>query len=341
MGRIHRFITPLLLAASIAAPSSSFAGVSVSISVAPPLLPVYVQPITPGPDYIWTPGYWAYGDDDYYWVPGTWVRAPEVGLLWTPGYWGWRDGFYVWNAGYWGPHVGYYGGINYGCGYGGSGYWGGHWDHGAFYYNTAVNHVNKTIIHNTYNKTIVNNTTIQRVSFNGGNGGTTAQPTPKEVRAAHEHHVRLTSMQTEHEHAASSNRALFASVNHGAPPIAATAKAGVFTGHGVVAAKGLNTANISSKTPEGHSPQFKSVGSNDHESFKATDTGSNKNHEFTGGPPKLNSTVPKDHQFAKHDVRTDQNKFKSAGPHGPAVQHANHEPHAKARPQSDKRKNDG
>ena len=26
------------------------------------------------------------------------------------------------NAGYWGPHVGFYGGINYGYGYGGVGY---------------------------------------------------------------------------------------------------------------------------------------------------------------------------------------------------------------------------
>ena len=24
------------------------------------------------PGLIWTPGYWAYGDDGYYWVPGAW-----------------------------------------------------------------------------------------------------------------------------------------------------------------------------------------------------------------------------------------------------------------------------
>ena len=47
------------------------APVGVSINIAPPVLPVYVQPACPGIGYIWTPGYWAWGSDDYYWVPGT------------------------------------------------------------------------------------------------------------------------------------------------------------------------------------------------------------------------------------------------------------------------------
>jgi len=90
----------LLLFAAIAGVSEAAAQL-VSITIAPPVLPVYVQPALPGPGYIWTPGYWAYGDDGYYWVPGTWVLPPAVGVLWTPGYWGWHDGIYAWNAGYW------------------------------------------------------------------------------------------------------------------------------------------------------------------------------------------------------------------------------------------------
>jgi hypothetical protein len=43
-------------------------------------------------------------------------------------------------------------------------------------------------------------------------------------------------MQTQHEHTASTNRALLASENHGRPAIAATARPGEFSGHGVVAA---------------------------------------------------------------------------------------------------------
>src|SRR6266436_4850880 len=63
------------------------AQVAISVTIAPPELPVYEQPICPGDGYIWTPGYWAWdGDDeDYYWVPGTWVIAPRIGYLWTPG----------------------------------------------------------------------------------------------------------------------------------------------------------------------------------------------------------------------------------------------------------------
>lgn len=222
---------------SIVQSRAASARVLISIDVPPPPLPVYVQPFAPGPDFIWAPGYWAYDDlDGYYWVPGTWVRAPEVGLLWTPGYWGWDDGYYVWHAGYWGPHVGFYGGINYGCGYTGSGYWGGHWDHDAFFYNTSVTRVNTTIIHNTYNTVIVKNA-VQRVSFNGGTGGIVAKPTAVELRAQQEHHFAPTAMQTQQQHMAGTNKALFASVNHGAPTIAATAKPGVFSGHGVVGVK--------------------------------------------------------------------------------------------------------
>ena len=51
-------------------PASSFAGVFVSVTIAPPVLPVYTQPPCPGDGYIGRPGYWAYGGEGYYWVPG-------------------------------------------------------------------------------------------------------------------------------------------------------------------------------------------------------------------------------------------------------------------------------
>src|SRR5450756_989819 len=139
-----RKIRLLLLAFLILAiPATSLAQFGIAITIAPPALPVYVQPMAPAEGYLWTPGYWAYGDEGYFWVPGTWVMAPEVGFLWTPGYWGWGGNAYAWNEGYWGPHVGFYGGVNYGFGYGGVGYEGGYWNNGAFYYNLSLIHISE------------------------------------------------------------------------------------------------------------------------------------------------------------------------------------------------------
>ena len=220
---------------------TSFAqvGIGISVSFAPPALPIYVQPPSPAPGYIWTPGYWAYDPyfGDYYWVPGTWVLAPVVGYLWTPGYWAWNGAAFFFHEGYWGPRVGFYGGINYGFGYFGEGYQGGRWDHGQFYYNRTVNNVNITNIHNVYNTTVINNTTVNRVSYNGGEGGITARATPEDEAAARERHVGPVTAQTQHVEAARANPQLRASVNQGKPPIAATEKPGSFHGSSVVAAE--------------------------------------------------------------------------------------------------------
>jgi hypothetical protein len=249
--RRFRSVTWLLAALSLMTMPVVAMAQIISITIAPPELPVYEQPAIPAPGYIWTPGFWAYGPDGYYWVPGTWVEPPQVGLLWTPGYWSWHGGYYGWNAGYWGTQVGFYGGVDYGYGYSGIGYGGGRWTNGVFAYNRTVNNFGGVAVTNVYNQTIVNNTTnITRVSFNGGTGGTTAQPTPQEQAAARQPHIAATAVQTQHEHIASANRALLASENHGHPAIAATAKPGEFTGKGVVAAREIGpTAARPATTP--------------------------------------------------------------------------------------------
>jgi hypothetical protein len=226
------------------APSSAQVAVGVTVAFGPPDLPVYDQPVCPGEDYIWAPGYWAWDADseDYYWVPGTWVLAPEVGFFWTPGFWAWGGNGFVFTAGFWGPVVGWYGGINYGFGYFGHGYEGGRWQGGHFFYNTAVNNVNVTVIHNTY-RTEINNVNVTRVSYNGGNGGIDARPTPQEEAASRERHIPPVAAQTSHEQAARSNRELHASVNHGLPAVAATPKPGDFKSRGVVRATEAGTVH--------------------------------------------------------------------------------------------------
>jgi len=236
-----RFITLLFAfsAFTIAAPGPAAAQVDVGISVTvpPPALPVYAQPVVPGPGYIWIPGYWAWGGPDgYYWVPGTWVLPPEVGLLWTPGYWAWGNGVYLWHAGYWGPRVGFYGGIVYGFGYDGIGYHGGFWQAGHFHYNTVVNNIGNVHVTYVYRRTVVTDVHVTHVSFNGGHGGSTARPTAQQQAFAQQHHVGPTEMQRRHDDQARGDRDLRSSVNHGQPPIAATPRAAAFTDRGVIGA---------------------------------------------------------------------------------------------------------
>ena len=151
MVKTQQFGRLLAIAALVALPLAAVSARNASAQAvevgetygAPPAIPEYDQPASPGDGYIWTPGYWAWDTsaNDYYWVDGAWVEPPYTGALWTPGWWGpGYDNGYLWNAGYWGPNVGYYGGLNYGFGYFGVGYYGGYWNGGHFWYNRGLNH---------------------------------------------------------------------------------------------------------------------------------------------------------------------------------------------------------
>ena len=188
-------VAPATTTTSVTETRNGTTTTTVTTTVAPPALPVYEQPVAPGPGYIWTPGYWAWSDAAYYWAPGVWVLPPRAGLLWTPGWWGWSGGVYRWHLGYWGPTIGFYGGINYGFGYFGTGYVGGYWHEGQFYYNRTVNNIQNTHITNVYVQNVTHNTTINRVSYNGGSGGLAAQPTAAEKAALQQPHMAATPEQ--------------------------------------------------------------------------------------------------------------------------------------------------
>jgi hypothetical protein len=227
IGKLLPMICLMLFAASVANAQLS---ISVNIGIAPPALPVYVQPECPVVNDMWVPGYWAYDNvDGYYWVPGVWVAAPNPGLLWTPAYWGFAGGLYGFHAGYWGAHIGFYGGVNYGGGYGGFGFIGGSWVGGAFRYNTAVVHVNTTVITNVYvDRTVINNTRYvnnSHASFNGP-GGSTAKPRPEELAAMKEKHVPPTAAQKSHLQSAHNDKSQYAKNNGGHPAAVAMNKVG-------------------------------------------------------------------------------------------------------------------
>jgi hypothetical protein len=200
----------------------------VTVDTAPPPLPVYEQPPCPAPNLIWTPGHWRWGLLGYYWVPGAWVPAPYAGALWTPSYWGWVGGRFTYHEGYWGPHIGFYGGVNYGGGYMGIGFAGGSWNGGVFAYNTAVVRVNASVVTNVYvNRTIVEQTTIintTNVSYNGGPNGVQHQATSGELVAVHEQHQAPTTFQRQHVAAAAADKSNFAKNNGGRPANLAVSK---------------------------------------------------------------------------------------------------------------------
>jgi hypothetical protein len=197
-------------------------------------------------------------------------------VLWTPGYWGYNGGQYVFNDGYWGPTVGFYGGINYGFGYPGQGYYGGEWAGDSFRYNTAVTRVDTSVIHNTYvNNQVVNNITGSRAGFNGP-GGAQAKPTAQEQAAAKAEHVPPTPAQRSRVEAAKNNPALRAANNHGKPapeaikaldrnngqqPVAAAAggSAGPKKEKGGAAqeANGSHTAAKAARSKEATAPQIR------------------------------------------------------------------------------------
>jgi Domain of unknown function (DUF4124)/WXXGXW repeat (2 copies) len=184
----------------------------------PPLLNEEQAPCT-GDGYLWTPGYWAWGGG-YYWVPGAWVRPPRVGVMWTPGYWGYAGAVYAFHAGYWGPHVGFYGGVNYGFGYSGAGSVGGYG---------------------------VGN----KVSYNGGPGGITAAATAQERAAAAEPHIPPTAAQHQLARRAAGNPAFMARANDG-HPVDARPTSGRPTDGRPTAAAVMHTAAVSA-TPRAHS----------------------------------------------------------------------------------------
>jgi hypothetical protein len=328
----------LLAAVMVAVPTAARAGsisVGLSVGIAPPPIPVYTQPPCPAPGYMWTPGYWAYDPaNGYFWVPGTWVAAPQPGFLWTPGYWGWGGAAFIWHAGYWGPHIGFYGGVNYGFGYNGVGFVGGEWRHDHFFYNRAVTNFGGRHFDDVYDHPVRNNFAVNRVSYNGGRGGLAARPTPGEMAAEHERHMEANSVQRQHELAAHNDRAQFATVNHGRPGVAATGRPGDFHGGAVAASRaggsfnnaefhGTNAGHTNgysggrTPTPNGNHPVIAS-----HQNPPAAHPyGNREGGQYHAPPPSHNQAwhgTGANHQPSNHPPQVQEHNAHPSGgaPHG-------------------------
>ena len=227
-------LTLSALVVALTVPFTAAAQPAVMVNFPPPPLPVYAQPMVPGDDYIWTPGYWSWDTptDDYYWVPGTWVLAPAYGQLWTPGYWAVTGSGYFWNAGYWGMGVGYYGGLNYGYGYTGIGYQGGRWEGSHFRYNAAASHIDRTATHNSYHTRVLNYAISGPASYSVTRPDSAPRPGRSAQEAAGTAHRAPTTEQVQHEQAALGTPTQRAWVPHGPPHVAATVRPSAFTAPG-------------------------------------------------------------------------------------------------------------
>ena len=312
----------LMLFAGLLAFTPALASADVSITVAPPPIPVYDQPPCPGDGYLWVPGYWGYGDDDYYWVPGVWVEPPEVGFLWTPGWWGFDGGVYGWHGGYWGPLCGFYGGINYGFGYFGTGFWGGHWEGSHFFYNTGCWRVGPNI-HNTY----VNRTgwteEHNRASFNGA-GGIERKPTAEEERANREGHHEMTEAQRAHEHDALHDHNQKFSENKGHPGKTALVKPEHEGEHHEGANKGGEHQGNENKGAEHHGNENKGAEHHGNEHNAGEHHGTeNKGAEHHGN--EHHETAH--HETAHHETAHHETPHHEA-PHHEAPQHNAPQHHA-------------
>jgi WXXGXW repeat (2 copies) len=93
---------PAAAPAPVAAqPAPAPAPQTVVVQSAPPPAQVEVIPVSPGPDYYWTPGYWSWRGGAYVWIGGSYAYRPRPGAVYVNGYWGHHGHGYVWVGGHW------------------------------------------------------------------------------------------------------------------------------------------------------------------------------------------------------------------------------------------------
>ena len=85
--------------ATAAAPTST--GTVVVPPTPAPAPQVEVIPVTPGPDYVWTPGYWSWTAGGWIWLGGYWRYPPRPSHVWIGGHWTGHGHSHVWVRGYW------------------------------------------------------------------------------------------------------------------------------------------------------------------------------------------------------------------------------------------------
>jgi hypothetical protein len=92
----------LLLGASLAAGACA-AGTSgrLYVRTGPPPLRTEAVLVSPGPQYVWVPGYYRYDGRAYVWVAGQYERPPRPRARWATGHWQQDRRGWFWVDGHW------------------------------------------------------------------------------------------------------------------------------------------------------------------------------------------------------------------------------------------------
>ena len=75
--------------------------VEADVAPAPPPVQVEVQPVSPGPEFVWVGGYHRWVGGRYVWVGGRYDRRPRVGAAWRAAHWERRGRRQVWIEARW------------------------------------------------------------------------------------------------------------------------------------------------------------------------------------------------------------------------------------------------
>ena len=81
------FVAAVFLAASVFSAACAGARGRVYVRTGPPPVRREAVLVSPGPGYVWIPGYYSYAGNGYAWVPGRYERAPRARARWTPAHW--------------------------------------------------------------------------------------------------------------------------------------------------------------------------------------------------------------------------------------------------------------
>jgi YXWGXW repeat-containing protein len=96
-----RLLCLLTLCGTVSCAGGEVYGQYSYVEVAPPPPRVELVAVSPGPDYVWIDGHWAWRGQEYLWEPGRWEAKASGHRGWHKGEWKHaRQGWY-WQEGHW------------------------------------------------------------------------------------------------------------------------------------------------------------------------------------------------------------------------------------------------